>query len=71
LDGHNEGRSRPGLDDQTPDQAYWDKLPKLDLATSNKFFVRPELPTSSSDLSQATAAAVDNAALFAIQQSST
>jgi len=29
LDWYNAGRAHSSLDDQTPDQAYWDKLPKL------------------------------------------
>ena len=30
LDWYNLGRAHSSLDDQTPDQAYWDKLPKLE-----------------------------------------
>ena len=29
IDWYNVGRVHSSLDDQTPDQAYWDKLPKL------------------------------------------
>ena len=32
LDWYNTGRVHSSLDDQTPDQAYWDKLPKLAVA---------------------------------------
>ena len=32
LDWYNTGRAHSSLDDQTPDQAYWDKLPKLAVA---------------------------------------
>jgi putative transposase len=32
LDWYNAGRAHSSLDDQTPDQAYWDKLPKLAVA---------------------------------------
>ena len=32
MDWYNVGRAHSSLDDQTPDQAYWDKLPKLVVA---------------------------------------